>query len=69
MIGVNKNIDNSDPPIETLKIDADVEREQVARLKDLKSRRDADRHGAALKRLEQDARDGANVMPGFGRGR
>lgn len=63
MIGVNKYVDDDHPPIDILVIDKEVERQQVARLKDLKSRRDAARHAAALKRLHQDAIAGENVMP------
>ncbi len=63
MVGVNKHIDDSDPPIETLKIDPNVEREQVARIKDMRARRDAERHTAALRELEEVARAGENVMP------
>ncbi|TWT41959.1 Methylmalonyl-CoA mutase [Phycisphaerae bacterium RAS1] len=63
MIGVNKHVEHDYERIPILTIDAAVEREQVARLKDLRRRRDAARHAAALKRLETDARAGANVMP------
>ncbi|MBN2445568.1 MAG: methylmalonyl-CoA mutase family protein [Phycisphaerae bacterium] len=63
IVGVNKYADNSDPGIDILRIDEGVEREQVARVKALRQRRDAQRHAAALKTLEKTARDGANVMP------
>ncbi len=63
MIGVNKYVEHDYERIPILKIDEQVEREQVARLKDLKSRRDKQRHRDALARLRQDAADGANVMP------
>ncbi len=63
MIGVNKHVDDDHPPIDTLRIDEQVEREQVARLTQLRTDRDAQRHTAALARLRQDALDGANVMP------
>ncbi|MBP9025617.1 MAG: hypothetical protein KBH81_05665, partial [Phycisphaerae bacterium] len=54
--------------IPVLKIDEEVEREQVARLKELKARRDADpasreRHAKALGALREAAACGANVMP------
>jgi methylmalonyl-CoA mutase N-terminal domain/subunit len=63
MIGVNKYVEHDFERIPILKIDGSVEQEQVARLKDLKARRDKKRHAAALARLRQDAHDGANVMP------
>jgi methylmalonyl-CoA mutase N-terminal domain/subunit len=63
MIGVNKYVEHDFERIPTLKIDESVERAQVARLKDMRRRRDAQRHAAALARLRQDALDGANVMP------
>jgi methylmalonyl-CoA mutase N-terminal domain/subunit len=63
MIGVNKQVEHDFERIPTLKIDSAVEREQVARVKDLKQRRDQKRHAAALARLRQDAHDGTNVMP------
>ena len=63
MIGVNKYVEHNFERIPTLKIDADVEREQVARVKELKARRDRQRHHAALERLRQDALAGRNVMP------
>jgi len=46
-----------------LRIDEQVEREQVARLRDLRARRDAARHAAALRSLRDTAASGANVMP------
>ena len=63
MIGVNKHVEHDFERIPTLKIDASVEREQVARVRELKARRDKQRHQAALARLRQDALDGKNVMP------
>jgi methylmalonyl-CoA mutase N-terminal domain/subunit len=63
MIGVNKYVEHNFERSPTLKIDADVEREQVARVKELKARRDRQRHHAALERLRQDALAGRNVMP------
>ncbi len=63
MIGVNKYVEHDFERIPTLKIDASVEREQVARVRDLKARRDQQRHKVALARLRQDAHEGQNVMP------
>ncbi len=63
MIGVNKYVDNDHPPIDILVIDKEVEREQVARVKDLKARRDKERHMAALRKLREVAAADQNVMP------
>ncbi len=63
MIGVNKHVEHNYERIPILKIDAAVEREQVARLREMKQRRDAACHVAALRKLRDAARDGANVMP------
>ncbi len=63
MVGVNKYVEEDYQRIPILTIDPAVEREQVARLQALRRERDARRHAAALRRLEEDARAGANVMP------
>jgi methylmalonyl-CoA mutase N-terminal domain/subunit len=63
MLGVNKYVEHDFERIPILKIDGSVEQEQVARVKDLKQRRDQQRHAAALSRLRQDAHAGTNVMP------
>jgi methylmalonyl-CoA mutase N-terminal domain/subunit len=63
MIGVNKYVDDDHPPIDTLVIDKEVEREQVARLKELKRRRDRQRHAAALEKLREIAAADENIMP------
>jgi methylmalonyl-CoA mutase N-terminal domain/subunit len=63
MIGINKYVDDDHPPIDTLVIDKEVERQQIARLKDLRSRRDQKRHAAALKQLREVAGADENVMP------
>ena len=63
MIGVNKHVDNDHPPLDILVIDKEVEREQITRLKDLKRRRDQQRHKAALEKLREAAAADQNVMP------
>ena len=63
MIGVNKHAEDDYERIATLKIDETVEKEQVARLKDMKQRRDPGRHKAALASLRAAALAGENVMP------
>jgi len=63
VVGVNKYVDDDHPPIPILVIDESVEREQVARLKELKRRRDQQRHRAALEHLREVAAADENVMP------
>ncbi len=68
MIGVNKYVERDYEKIPTLKIDESVEREQVARVRELKDRRQAnpalrERHARALHALREAAAGGANVMP------
>ena len=63
IVGVTDFREDERQHIATLKIDQEIEDEQVARLKRLKSDRDAKRHTAALAHLKQTAADGANVMP------
>ncbi len=63
MIGVNKYVEHDYERVPILKIDESVEREQVARVRALKARRDKARHAAALARLRAVALAGENVMP------
>lgn len=63
IVGVNKYVDDEPSHIPILVIDESVEREQCRRLAELRQKRDAKRHAAALRALEQAAREGANVMP------
>jgi len=63
MIGVNKYAEHDYERIPLLKIDRGVEREQVGRLKELKQRRDSQRHRVVLARLREAALDGENLMP------
>lgn len=63
VVGVNKYITEEPPEIERLKIDEEVERKQVQRVKDLKARRDNKRVKACLERIGIAAREGDNLMP------
>jgi methylmalonyl-CoA mutase N-terminal domain/subunit len=63
VVGVNKYIDNDYLRVPILKIDPEVERQQVARLKQLKKDRNAKARADALQALDRAARDGANLMP------
>lgn len=63
IVGVNKfqNEDNSQVPV--FKVTDSVQQVQVARLKALKEKRDGQKVPAALKKLNDYARDGRNLMP------
>ncbi len=63
MVGVNKYHEDDYERIPTLVIDENVEKEQVARLKEMKRRRDKQRHKQALDKLRDAAAAGENVMP------
>jgi methylmalonyl-CoA mutase, N-terminal domain len=62
-VGVNEFVDPDWPPIEILKIGPEIEARQVDAVRVLRDRRDADRAGQALARLEQAARTDENLMP------
>ena len=63
VVGVNKYVEKDYERIDVLKIGADVEKQQVARLQQLKRDRDAKRHQQSLEALRKAAADDANVMP------
>jgi methylmalonyl-CoA mutase N-terminal domain/subunit len=63
VVGVTDFIEDGPSGISILQVSQDTENEQVVRLKKLKASRDKARHQAALKRLRDDARSDANVMP------
>ena len=63
VVGVNRYTEGDDMKAPTLKIGPEVEPGQVGRLKTVRQRREKDRHGKALKRLEHAARAKENLMP------
>jgi len=63
VVGVNKYVASDDHEIPILKIDMDVEREQVDRLKRLRQQRDYARVDRALASLEAAASGRDNLMP------
>jgi len=63
IVGVTDFVEESPPGIDILQITQETEDQQVARLKTLKSNRDANRHAGALEALARDAKAGVNVMP------
>jgi methylmalonyl-CoA mutase N-terminal domain/subunit len=63
VVGVNRFAGGPEKPIPTLKIEAEIEKAQVARLKALRSRRDAEKTKAALAEVERRAASTENLMP------
>ena len=63
IVGVNTLEEGADPPFDILRIDPDLERAQVERVRALRARRDVTAWKASLDALEDCARSGANVMP------
>jgi methylmalonyl-CoA mutase N-terminal domain/subunit len=62
-VGVNKYAMTGEPPVEYLRIDEAVEREQVDRVRRVKASRDARRVERRLAQLAEVCRSGDNVMP------
>jgi methylmalonyl-CoA mutase, N-terminal domain len=64
IVGLNQFVSSEQQSVPIGKVDPRLEEEQVARLRAMRSKRDAAKHAAALQRLEAVARDDAgNVMP------
>ena len=63
VVGVTDFVEEGLPGIDILQISQETEDTQVDRLKKLKASRHQNRHAAALARLRQDAKAGANLMP------
>jgi methylmalonyl-CoA mutase N-terminal domain/subunit len=65
VVGVNRFEVEEEKPIPIQRIDPDLERKQVERVRRLRARRDAGPWRAALAGVEEAARAGRNVMPGI----
>ena len=63
LVGVNKYTEGNGPPPRLLRIDHEVERAQLERLRRTRRERDQRRHAGALVALEAAARTEENVMP------
>jgi methylmalonyl-CoA mutase N-terminal domain/subunit len=63
VVGVNEFQAEEERQIPTLRIDPALEREQIARLQGLRSRRNASETSAALAELERRARANENLLP------
>ena len=63
VVGVNRFTENGGKPIPTMRINAEVESSQVARLNTLRARRDSAKAKGALAEIERRARSTENLMP------
>ncbi len=63
VVGVNQFAREVEPGVPTQRIDERLEKQQVDRLQALRVRRDAGVHAAALRAVEDSARNGGNLMP------
>jgi len=63
VVGVNKYVMADEKPVEYLRIDPAIEREQIERVTRVKAARDAARVERRLAELAEACRDGRNVMP------
>jgi methylmalonyl-CoA mutase N-terminal domain/subunit len=63
VVGVNKFQSDEGRSIPTLRLDPEVEREQIRRVQAVRARRDPERTRLALTEVESRARSGANLMP------
>ena len=63
IVGVNKFMTKEEQPIETLKIEPEIEKKQVKKLQAFKKNRDNNRLNNALEDLKKVAERGKSVMP------
>jgi methylmalonyl-CoA mutase N-terminal domain/subunit len=63
VVGVNRFTTAEPAKIDVFAVNPDVERRQIARLREIRSGRSADEHRAALGRITAAARDGSNLVP------
>jgi methylmalonyl-CoA mutase N-terminal domain/subunit len=63
VVGVNDFIAEEERAIPTLRIDPQIEREQIQRLQALRSKRDSNKVNAALAELKRRASSNENLLP------
>ncbi len=63
VVGVNRFTEEAGTSVPLLRIDPEIERAQVERLRKLRARRDAARVAAALRQVDETARSDRNLMP------
>jgi methylmalonyl-CoA mutase N-terminal domain/subunit len=63
VVGVNKYVMADEKPVEYLRIDPAIEREQIERVARVKASRDVSRVEQRIRQLTEACRDNENVMP------
>jgi methylmalonyl-CoA mutase N-terminal domain/subunit len=63
VVGVNDFIAEEERPIPTLRIDSQIEREQIQRLQSVRARRDTNKTKATIAELERRAATNENLLP------
>ncbi|MEY2414637.1 MAG: methylmalonyl-CoA mutase, N-terminal domain [Acidobacteriaceae bacterium] len=63
VVGVNKFAMEDEKPISLQRVDESLERQQIERLRELRTRREPEPFNQAVKGVEDAARSGANLMP------
>jgi methylmalonyl-CoA mutase, N-terminal domain len=63
VVGVNQFVAEKETPIPTMRVDPELERAQIERVRALRARRDSSRASAAVAEVERRARAGENLMP------
>jgi len=63
VVGVNQFVAEKETPIPTMRVDPELERAQIERVRALRHRRDSARAAAAVAEVERRARAGENLMP------
>jgi methylmalonyl-CoA mutase N-terminal domain/subunit len=60
---VNQFVAEKETPIPTMRVDPELERAQIERVRAVRARRDSARANAAVAEVERRARSGENLMP------
>src|ERR1700681_506229 len=63
VVGVNQFVAEKETAIPTMRLDPELERAQIERVRALRARRDSSRANAAVAEVERRARSGENLMP------
>jgi methylmalonyl-CoA mutase, N-terminal domain len=63
VVGVNQFVAEKETPIPTMRVDPELERAQIERVRALRARRDSARAAAAVAEVERRAHAGENLMP------
>ncbi|HEV7966620.1 MAG TPA: methylmalonyl-CoA mutase family protein [Candidatus Acidoferrales bacterium] len=63
VVGVNQFVAEKEATIPTMRVDPELERAQIERVRALRARRDSSRANAAVEEVERRARSGENLMP------